>query len=112
MDYYQLLFAVGAIFLAAYYYYVSIYNYWKNRGIPGPKPSMLTGNIMGPLTPKTCLATAVKKWYDEFKSEPFFGVYEGQTPVLVINDFELVRDVFIRDFSVFMDRGTKVFEKV
>ena len=67
---------------------------------------------MGPLTPKTCLATAVKKWYDEFKSEPFFGVYEGQTPVLVINDFELVRDVFIRDFSVFMDRGTKVFEKV
>ncbi|KAK1122060.1 hypothetical protein K0M31_009904 [Melipona bicolor] len=82
---------------------------WYTRA---EKPSMLTGNSLEPLTPKTCLATAVKKWYDELKNQPFFGIYEGQTSVLDINDPELVRDVFIRDFSAFIDRGNKIFDKI
>ncbi|CAD1481089.1 unnamed protein product, partial [Heterotrigona itama] len=111
MDYYQLLFAIGAVVLAIYYYQTSIFNYWKNRGIPGPKPGPFLGNFWGIITRKYAAATAVKNWYKEFKHEPVFGIYEGTKPVLVINDLELVKDVLIRDFSSFMDRGFKVYEK-
>ncbi|XP_043511358.1 probable cytochrome P450 6a14 isoform X2 [Frieseomelitta varia] len=112
MDYYQLFFAIGAVVLAIYYYYTSIYNYWKNRGIPGPIPGPFLGNFWNVITRKYATATLVKNWYNEFKHEPVFGIYEGTKPLLVINDLELVKDVLIRDFSFFMDRGFQVFEKI
>ena len=112
MDYYQLLFAIGAVVLAIYYYHTSIYSYWKNRGIPGPRPHPVFGNFWDIVSRKYAVATAVKKWYDEFKNEPVFGIYEGTKPLLVINDLELVKDVLIRDFSLFIDRGFAVNEKV
>ena len=112
MDYYQLLFAIGAVVLAIYYYHASIYNYWKNRGIPGPKSGMFLGSFWGIITRKYAVATAVKNWYNEFKHQRVFGIYEGRTPLLVINDLELVKDVLIRDFSIFVDRGFPMFDKV
>ncbi|KAK1122051.1 hypothetical protein K0M31_009896 [Melipona bicolor] len=112
MDYYQLLFAIGAVMLAIYYYHISIYSYWKNRGIIGPKPQPFFGNFWNIVNRKYAIATAVKNWYHEFKHEPVFGIYEGRTPLLVINDLELVKDVLIRDFSLFMDRGFVVNEKI
>ncbi|CAD1478376.1 unnamed protein product, partial [Heterotrigona itama] len=112
MDCYQLLFAIGAIVLAIYYYYTSTHNYWKNRGIPGPKPGPFFGNFWGIITRKYAIATAVKNWYHEFKHEPVFGIYEGRTPVLIINDLELVKDVLVRDFSLFIDRGFTIFDKI
>ncbi|KAK1122055.1 hypothetical protein K0M31_009900 [Melipona bicolor] len=90
MDYYQLLFAIGPVVLGIYYFYISNYNYWKNRGIPGPKPGLFLGNFWGVITGKYATATVVKNWYHEFKHEPVFGIYEGRAPLLVINDLELV----------------------
>ncbi|KAK1122061.1 hypothetical protein K0M31_009905 [Melipona bicolor] len=112
MDYYQLLFAISAVVLAIYYYYTSTYNYWKNRDIPGPKPGPFFGNFWGVITRKYATATVVKNWYLEFKHEPVFGIYEGRAPLLVINDLELVKDVLIKDFSLFMNRGLPIFEKI
>lgn len=112
MDYFQLLFGIAAILLAIYYYYTSVYDTWKNRGVPGPKPLMIVGNFVDILLKRQALATIVKNLYNEYRSEPVFGVYEGTSPVLVINDLDLIKDVLIRDFSLFVDRGFKVLEKV
>ncbi|XP_071868075.1 probable cytochrome P450 6a14 [Bombus fervidus] len=112
MDYFQLLFGIAAILLAIYYYYTSAYDTWKNRGVPGPKPSMFVGNFVDIILKRQALATIVKNLYNEYKSEPVFGIYEGTTPVLVINDLDLIKDVLIRDFSLFVDRGFKVLEKI
>ncbi|KOX80849.1 putative cytochrome P450 6a23 [Melipona quadrifasciata] len=109
MDIIQLLLAVVVIFLAIYYYYQSKYNFWKSRGIPGPKPHLYIGNFIDVLTKKRAICTIVKDLYDEFKNEPVFGIYEGTRPVLVINDLDAIKDVLIRDFSVFVDRGFHVF---
>ncbi|XP_043597838.1 probable cytochrome P450 6a14 [Bombus pyrosoma] len=112
MDYFQLLFGIAAILLAIYYYYTSVYDTWKNRGVPGPKPSMFVGNFLDILLKRQALATIVRNFYNEYKSEPVFGIYEGTSPVLVINDLDLIKDVLIRDFSLFVDRGFKVLEKI
>ncbi|XP_043516516.1 probable cytochrome P450 6a14 isoform X2 [Frieseomelitta varia] len=109
MDLVQLLLAVVAVCLAIYYYYQSKYEFWRARGVPGPKPRIYIGNFIDVLTKKRAICTIVKDLYDEFKKEPIFGIYEGTTPVLVINDLDAIKDVLIRDFSVFVDRGFHVF---
>ena len=112
MDYFQLLLGIAVILLAIYYYYTSVYDTWKNRGVPGPKPSMFFGNFVDILLKRRAVATIVKDLYNEYKSEPVFGIYEGTSPILVINDLDLIKDVLIRDFSLFVDRGFKVLEKI
>lgn len=112
MDYFQLLLGIAAILLAIHYYYSSAYNTWKNRGVPGPKPLMFFGNFVDLLLKRQAIATIVKNLYNEYRSEPVFGIYEGTSPILVINDLDLIKDVLIKDFSLFMDRGFEVLEKV
>nr|XP_033326759.1 probable cytochrome P450 6a14 [Megalopta genalis]XP_033326760.1 probable cytochrome P450 6a14 [Megalopta genalis]XP_033326761.1 probable cytochrome P450 6a14 [Megalopta genalis] len=112
MDYFQILCSALALLLAVYYYLTSPYKYWKKLGIAGPRPSLIFGNLKSPTLAQTSMSDTVKKMYDEYKNERVFGIYGGSTPILVINDLDLVKDVLIRDFSMFPSRGLQVFPKV
>lgn len=112
MDYFQLLCVIGALLFAIYYYLTLTFDTWKNRGIPGPKPTIFFGNFQEVILKKISLAEKTKQLYQEYKNELVFGVFQGRTPILVINDLEMIKDVLIRDFSVFPDRGIHVNPKV
>ncbi|XP_076759120.1 putative cytochrome P450 6a14 [Xylocopa sonorina] len=111
MDYFQILCAIGAVLLAIYYYYTSTYDHWKNRGIPGPKPRVFVGNFYDILTGRMSIGDKMKQLYNEYKDEPVFGIFEGRSPGLVINDLNLIQDVLVRDFATFVDRGFPIFPK-
>ncbi|XP_050591728.1 cytochrome P450 6a2-like [Bombus affinis] len=111
MDYFQLVCAIGMVLLAIYYYYTSNFDYWKIRGIPGPQPTVLIGNFKEILLRKTSLGDKLRDMYEEYKKEPMFGIFEGMTPILVINDLELIKDVLIKDFPLFVNRGFRLFKK-
>ncbi len=36
-------------------------------------------------------------------------LYEGQRPILVVAEPELIKDIYIKDFSSFVDRGLPSF---
>lgn len=112
MDYFQILCALGVVILTIYYYYSSIYSFWKNRGISGPKPTIFFGNFINSAIRKLSISETIKNWYDEYKHESVFGIFEGMTPILIINDLDMIKDVLIRDFSLFVDRGFQIFPKV
>lgn len=112
MDHFQLLCAIGALLFAIYYYFTSTFDTWKNRGVPGPKPMIFFGNFREVIFKKISLAEKTKRLYQEYKNELVFGVFQGRTPILVVNDFEMIKDVLIRDFSLFADRGIHVNPKV
>lgn len=112
MDYFQLVCAIGVVLLAIYYYYTSTFDYWKVRGIPGPQPIVFIGNLKDILLRRVSLADKLREFYEEYKKEPMFGIFEGTTPILVINDLELIKDVLIKDFSLFVNRGFRLFSKV
>lgn len=112
MDYFQILCAISITILTIYYYYLSKYAFWKNRGISGPKPIVFLGNFGNFIIQKRSTSEDVKKWYDDYKHESVFGIFEGTIPVLVINDLDMIKDVLIRDFSIFVDRGFHTFPKV
>ena len=53
----------------------------------------------------------VLKLYEEYKNEPMIGIYKNRSPSLIVLDLNLVKDVLIKDFSTFNDRGHMVFER-
>lgn len=90
----------------------STYKFWKIRGINGPEPRLLFGNLWDVALLQSSIGTAVKKMYDDFPDEKVVGLFVGTKPLLLIKDAELIKDVLIKDFHNFASRGMTVFEKV
>lgn len=112
MSAFEILCGIAAVALFLYYYLTSTYDFWKSRGVNGPEPKLLFGNMKSVLLGKKSNADFSKEIYDEFKSEPVIGLYARQKPFLIVKDLDLVKDVLVKDFSVFANRGQKMHEKV
>ncbi|XP_076642889.1 putative cytochrome P450 6a14 [Halictus rubicundus] len=112
LDYFQILCAVLVLLLAVYYYLSSMNNYWTKLGIAGPKPTLLLGNLKSTTLGQLSMSDATKKIYDEYKGKQVVGIFSGTTPVLIVNDLDLIKDVLISDFSLFASRGVPIYPEV
>ncbi|XP_043264896.1 cytochrome P450 6A1-like [Colletes gigas] len=110
-DYFVILSLIVITLLTLYYYFTLNFDFWKIRGVPGPKPVIFFGNVKDWATRKLSISQFVAKIYNEYKHEPVFGIFQRYTPVLIVNDLNLIKDVLIRDFSVFAGRGLYIFKK-
>ncbi|XP_037947261.1 probable cytochrome P450 6a23 [Teleopsis dalmanni] len=88
------------------YYIKYLLSYWKRRGIPHDEPSFPQGNMVGFAKTKhiTELLTPV---YNKYKgnNRPFAGFYFLVKPSVLVLDLELVKNVLIKDFDKFDERG-------
>ncbi|XP_017757740.1 PREDICTED: probable cytochrome P450 6a14 [Eufriesea mexicana] len=92
--------------LIAFYYYLTVNNnFWKNRGVPGPEPMVGFGNVQKLTLGKESLPDFLTRLYSEYKAERIFGIFLRRKPVLIVQDPELIKDVLIKDFSKFTNRG-------
>uniref|UniRef100_A0A1I8BAS4 Cytochrome P450 n=1 Tax=Meloidogyne hapla TaxID=6305 RepID=A0A1I8BAS4_MELHA len=78
-------------------------NYWKNRGIPGPKPSFLKGNIDLIFGDKNPLSLQLFNWTKKYGR--IYGIKNGWINVLVISEPELVKELIIDKFEYFHARA-------
>lgn len=108
---FEVLCGVAVILFLLYQYLQSNYDFWKVRGVKGPKPHFLFGNIKDVMLQKKSMAEYLIEIYNEYKDESFIGIYFRNTPMLVLKDPQLIKDVLIKDFSYFPQRGTPVTEK-
>lgn len=110
--YFEILCGIAALFLVVYYYLTSTFDFWKNCGVPGPKPVPIFGTARDLMIAKTPLTEYTKSIYEQYRNEPMVGTFLGRTPCVILHDLELIKDVLIKDFSTFADRGfTEVFDK-
>ena len=101
----SLLIASVVALLSFIYVYriVKLYSFWSSRGIKGPTPWPLLGtNIYYLFYNKIDIENT---WHK--KHGKTFGLYEGSEPVLRTVDNEIIKQVFIKDFSSFVDRDTR-----
>lgn len=112
MSAFELLCGIAVLAIFLYYYLTSTHDFWKKRGVKGPKPELLTGNFGPVFKGKLPIAETLQRIYHKFSSEPVVGIFVRRTPTLVIRDLDLIKDVLIKDFSVFAERGLKIHEKV
>lgn len=99
-----LTFFIG-ILLIIFYLIKQRYSYWNRRGFKSfPGVNYLFGNFARPFLQKETFAETIERIY-RATDEPFIGIYSIFQPILLICDPVLIRQILIRDFSHFTDRG-------
>uniref|UniRef100_A0A182LV95 Cytochrome P450 n=1 Tax=Anopheles culicifacies TaxID=139723 RepID=A0A182LV95_9DIPT len=102
---------VLAVASLLYYYVRRRYNYWRDKGIPQLDPSFPLGNMAG-VGKKRSFNDMLDEAYHRFRGQsPAVGLYFLISPVLVVTDLDLVKQVLVKDFNYFQDRGIYVNER-
>ncbi|XP_003704281.2 putative cytochrome P450 6a14 [Megachile rotundata] len=104
-SYLEIILGLAAACLALYYYFIWNFNFWKSRGIPGPKPIPMFGNVLAPMIGTVSLAQFLTDLYMKYRNEPMIGIFARRTPILIVQDPDIIKDVLIKDFSKFANRG-------
>jgi len=102
------LFLLGLLFFLTYRYLTKYFGYWKKQGIAFEKPIPFFGSVAGQFLMKEHPLQWAQRLYKKHEDEPFIGFYQGRLPAIIIKDLELIKNVFVKDFSSFMDHGFKV----
>ncbi|XP_058819854.1 probable cytochrome P450 6a14 [Topomyia yanbarensis] len=95
----------------AIYWLRSRYSYWQKRGVPNLPAYFPFGNLQGILGQH--MSALTKQSYEKLKSpgRKLAGIYFFTNPVAMVLDLEFVKDVLIKDFQYFHDRGLYFNEK-
>ncbi|XP_077486201.1 thromboxane-A synthase-like [Amblyomma americanum] len=77
------------------------FNFFRKLGIPGPTPNIIFGNILEMY--RKSPAKAYREWIDKYGD--VVGYFNGYRPVILVADVDLLRQIQIKDFNDFSDRG-------
>uniref|UniRef100_A0A1L8EFJ0 Putative cytochrome p450 n=1 Tax=Haematobia irritans TaxID=7368 RepID=A0A1L8EFJ0_HAEIR len=81
------------------------HSYWQSLGIACEEPHFIFGNLWGIQT-KRGFWEVWEQYYNRFKGTgPFAGFYWFFKPAVFVLDIELIKQILIKDFSNFTDRG-------
>lgn len=109
---FELLAGFGILLYAAYVYFTSTFNYWKNLGVPGPEPVPFFGNLKDTVLGRKHNSELFKEMYDQYKTEPLIGIFLQRKPALILSDPDIIKDILIKDFHIWADRGLPMIEEV
>jgi len=112
MGVFEILCGIVALILVLYYFFISTFDFWKSRGVRGPRPIPGFGNFKDVILTKISEGDYSTKVYNDYKDERLIGIFARRTPILIVKDPDLIKDVLIKDFSKFASRGLPTHEKV
>ena len=100
-------YAIVAISLVIAYFKWS-YHYWSRKNVPQLPPVIPFGNIPNPFNTKEHMSLSSKRCYDEMKAKGWKhgGTYAVLTPIYFVMDLDYVKNIMVKDFHHFVDRGT------
>jgi cytochrome P450 family 6 len=97
---------------ALYLYFKHRFNYWRDRGVLQLKPSFPFGNCGDLVLMRKSFGETFSEHYKLFAGNAFGGVYMVQRPHLVIRDPDIIKNIVVKDFDHFHDRGFDFDEKI
>ncbi|XP_026760052.2 cytochrome P450 6B5-like [Galleria mellonella] len=100
-----------ALLYSLYYYFTRTFNYWKERGIVGPEPIPLFGNLKNSTFRYENIGETVARIYHEYPNQKLVGIFTMTSPTLLIRDLDIIKHVVIKDFDQFSDRGVELNKK-
>ncbi|XP_028033856.1 cytochrome P450 9e2-like isoform X1 [Bombyx mandarina] len=106
-----MLWYVVLIVTCLFYYSSRRLRYFSSRGIATLPTTPFFGNLTAVTFGRENFVEAIAKGYDAFKDQRYFGLYQYLVPTLVPRDPELIRQILVRDFSAFADRGVHIDEE-
>jgi cytochrome P450 family 6 len=105
--------AVAAFVLSVIYiYFRKSFRYWKEKKAPYIKPTFPFGNFGDLVFLRKSLGHLYAELYKKLDGEKYGGIYMFTKPQLIFRDPDIIKDVLVKDFSSFHDRGVYVNEKL
>lgn len=95
--------ALGTVALLYYYFVVRGSRYFAERGVAHLPPTPLLGNGADFLLRRRTMVEILIELYERFARHRFFGYFDFLTPIYVLRDLELVKQVCIKDFDHFLN---------
>ncbi|XP_064598733.1 cytochrome P450 3A9-like [Liolophura sinensis] len=95
---------VLALCFLYYMYSTANFGVFNTMGVPGPKPTVLMGN----------LREIVKKGFVEMEGEwvkkygRVYGIFEGRNPILIVGDLDMLKDIMVKHFHSFTNRSGRL----
>ncbi|RZF44805.1 hypothetical protein LSTR_LSTR000757 [Laodelphax striatellus] len=80
-------------------------DFWKNLGVPYIPGSFPFGSIRRLATFQISTAELFKEFYDRGEGQKYVGYYTLFKRSLMVRDPELIKNILVKDFSTFVDRG-------
>ena len=111
----ELCIGLGALLSILYYKLSKNKHYWDERGVPNTGFRFFYGDDKGVLQQTKSFHQISKENYFKFPGERFYGGWTmlGQPYLMLRNDFELIKAVWIKDFDHFTSSSAgQFFEKL
>lgn len=106
-----LLYIVLPLLALGYWFLKKKFAYFEDRGMPYIKPSWLLGNLGG-VGSTVHIVDLVRKVYDNARDKDVItGFFTAFNPTLIVTDLELVKQIMVKEFNNFTDRGMFVNEE-
>nr|QLI62177.1 cytochrome P450 28 [Streltzoviella insularis] len=104
----MMLVAVVTVFMCiltlVYFLVTKKKNYWKKKGLPHLKPSLILGNYGDFILLKKNLGLVIDDICKQFPDAPLVGAFYGTEPALIVKDPEYIKLVTTKDFYYFSGR--------
>ena len=112
MEVNSVLILLATVLVLGYLYVRKQFSYWEDRGVPTVKPVLPYGNLKG-VSKTISLGERVRDVYLELKKTKSLigGMYFFIAHNVLVFDLDLLRNIFVKDFANFQDRGMYVNEK-
>ncbi|XP_023020273.2 cytochrome P450 6a2 [Leptinotarsa decemlineata] len=103
----DLIIYASILLLVVYTYFSICFNYWRDRKFPYLIPKFPLGNYQNLLCKYPGATFENCNIYEEIrrKKHKFAGIFSITRPILVIADPEIAKDILVKDFDHFVDRG-------
>lgn len=85
-------------------YFRSVFNYWKDRGIPSVGATGFFKGIKDMLLGNRTIYELQMDTYNLLNGHAYGGFYEFTNPSLMVRDPRLIERILIKDFGYFMNR--------
>lgn len=107
-----LLYFVLPALIAGYLFLRKKYSFFEERNIPHIAPSSLLMGNLGEVGKKYHMVDIITQCYNEFKGKDVAGgFYTMFVPSIIVTDLEAIKQITVKDFNNFTDRGIYVNEE-
>ncbi|PNF28547.1 putative cytochrome P450 6a14, partial [Cryptotermes secundus] len=105
--------ALAACLLAmVYIYFKRSTSYWKERKVPYIEPTFPFGNFRDQIFIRKPIGYVFADLYKKLDGENYGGTYMFTKPQFIFRDPEIIKNILVKDFTSFHDRGFFIDEEI